>query len=220
MNRGETACRRLGAARDARARSAVLLDPLAADRDGSGGAARTARTAELRSVLQLDARRVARAADVRRRGRRRGGRRGRTPTSPPGRLPVDGVWSVSFVEGGPALPAAFETRTLASWTALGDDEARRFAGTARYTLRFERPRGARRRLAARPRRRARERARAPERAISRYTLEPAVPRAAGLRRCGRARTGSRSRSRTSRRTGSATSTVAASRGRGSTTSTW
>jgi hypothetical protein len=52
-----------------------------------------------------------------------------------------GAWSVRFVDGGPALPAGFETRELASWTTLGDDEARRFAGTARYTLAFERPSG-------------------------------------------------------------------------------
>jgi len=52
---------------------------------------------------------------------------------------LDGEWSVRFVEGGPERPAGFETRRLASWTELGDDPARRFAGTARYTLRFELP---------------------------------------------------------------------------------
>ena len=53
---------------------------------------------------------------------------------------LDGVWRVSFVEGGPTLPAAFETRTLGSWTARGG-EAERFAGTARYAITFVAPPG-------------------------------------------------------------------------------
>lgn len=58
---------------------------------------------------------------------------------PAGRpVPLEGRWSVRFVEGGPVLPAAFDTATLGSWTDRGDD-ARRFAGTARYTLELERP---------------------------------------------------------------------------------
>jgi hypothetical protein len=55
-------------------------------------------------------------------------------------VPLDGVWRVSFVEGGPALPAAFETRTLGSWTERGG-EAERFAGTARYAITFGAPPG-------------------------------------------------------------------------------
>ncbi len=57
-------------------------------------------------------------------------------------MALTGSWKVQFVEGGPELPAAFETQELASWTKLGGDEAARFAGTARYTLEFERPNGA------------------------------------------------------------------------------
>lgn len=52
---------------------------------------------------------------------------------------VTGKWQVSFVQGGPALPAAFETRELKSWTDLGGEEATRFAGTARYRLEFDAP---------------------------------------------------------------------------------
>lgn len=52
-----------------------------------------------------------------------------------------GTWSVSFVAGGPLLPAAFSTDTLVSWTELGDEETRRFSGTARYTIRFDAPPG-------------------------------------------------------------------------------
>jgi hypothetical protein len=50
-----------------------------------------------------------------------------------------GTWSVSFVAGGPVLPAAFSTDTLVSWTERGGEEAQRFAGTARYTIRFDAP---------------------------------------------------------------------------------
>ena len=31
-------------------------------------------------------------------------------------IELSGTWSVKFLEGGPALPKPFETRTLASWT--------------------------------------------------------------------------------------------------------
>jgi hypothetical protein len=53
--------------------------------------------------------------------------------------PLAGEWQVSFVDGGPELPAPFKTDRLASWTQLGDANARRFAGTARYALRFDAP---------------------------------------------------------------------------------
>lgn len=52
---------------------------------------------------------------------------------------ITGTWKVRFVEGGPELPAGFETPELASWTTLGGDEAKRFAGTASYTIKFDLP---------------------------------------------------------------------------------
>jgi hypothetical protein len=54
---------------------------------------------------------------------------------------VAGTWDVKFVDGGPALPAAFATTNLASWTRQDDAEAKRFAGTASYTIEFDRPAG-------------------------------------------------------------------------------
>ena len=54
---------------------------------------------------------------------------------------LEGTWQVKFVQGGPELPASFETARLASWTELGDANAQRFAGTASYTLRFDAPGG-------------------------------------------------------------------------------
>jgi hypothetical protein len=49
-----------------------------------------------------------------------------------------GTWKIEFVEGGPALPAGYETKELQSWTSR-DEDTKRFAGTARYTIEFERP---------------------------------------------------------------------------------
>jgi hypothetical protein len=56
-------------------------------------------------------------------------------------MDLQGEWKVEFLEGGPELPPALTTSRLASWTELGGEEAERFAGTARYTLRFSLPPG-------------------------------------------------------------------------------
>lgn len=53
--------------------------------------------------------------------------------------PIPGRWRVRFLEGGPVLPAAFETDQLGSWTARADTNAQRFAGTARYAVEFDAP---------------------------------------------------------------------------------
>ena len=58
----------------------------------------------------------------------------RTPAGEP--TPIEGLWSVEFLAGGPELPPRFNTHRLASWTELAGPEAERFAGTARYTIRF------------------------------------------------------------------------------------
>jgi len=52
---------------------------------------------------------------------------------------VAGTWKVGFVEGGPELPAGFQTKELESWTKLGGSEAICFAGTGRYTIEFDQP---------------------------------------------------------------------------------
>jgi hypothetical protein len=49
---------------------------------------------------------------------------------------LTGDWSVHFIEGGPALPRDFQAPRLASWTEQEDPEAKRFAGTAVYRVRF------------------------------------------------------------------------------------
>lgn len=55
--------------------------------------------------------------------------------------PLAGEWEVAFIKGGPVLPAPYRTATLDSWTMAPDDEAKRFGGTARYTIRFDAPEG-------------------------------------------------------------------------------
>jgi alpha-L-rhamnosidase len=54
---------------------------------------------------------------------------------------IAGVWSVKFIDGGPELPANVETRELVSWTDFGGEAVKRFSGTARYTISFEKPKG-------------------------------------------------------------------------------
>ena len=52
---------------------------------------------------------------------------------------VTGSWQVTFQEGGPVLPASYQTATAASWTRNGDPETERFAGTADYAATFAAP---------------------------------------------------------------------------------
>jgi hypothetical protein len=57
-----------------------------------------------------------------------------------------GAWSVSFIDGGPVLPKTFTTSSPVAWTGRGDDDADRFAGTARYAITFDAPDGVSRHL--------------------------------------------------------------------------
>ena len=50
-----------------------------------------------------------------------------------------GKWEITFLSGGPELPPPLTTPTLASWTELGGDAAKRFGGTAKYRLEFNAP---------------------------------------------------------------------------------
>ncbi|MFI6345989.1 glycosyl hydrolase [Streptomyces sp. NPDC050560] len=51
---------------------------------------------------------------------------------------LEGPWKLTFLDGGPKLPADRELKRLVSWTELGDAEEE-FSGTARYTLTFRSP---------------------------------------------------------------------------------
>lgn len=47
-------------------------------------------------------------------------------------LPLDGPWKLTFTSGGPTIPDPAVVSELISWTALGDERATHFTGTARY----------------------------------------------------------------------------------------
>ena len=116
-----------------RAASAVLLDPLVA---GSPRIARTRRGKEGDSAfLQM----APGQSYVLRTLSDEVASGGPWPYSCPAArsvIPLTGTWSVHFSEGGPALPRDFETLALGSWTDRDDPEAKRFAGSAVYRLRF------------------------------------------------------------------------------------
>ena len=117
------------------AESVVRLDPLAPERKGVVASRRSPTgTTEVRLALEPGESTVLRAV-----GQPRSGPPWPETVALAPPVPLAGTWSVAFVEGGPALPAAFETATLGSWADRDDEEARRFAGTARYTLAFDRP---------------------------------------------------------------------------------
>jgi len=52
-------------------------------------------------------------------------------------IEIKGLWKLSFVEGGPVFPGNINTNKLLSWTAMGDIQTGKFAGTARYSIDFE-----------------------------------------------------------------------------------
>lgn len=51
---------------------------------------------------------------------------------------IDEEWTVSFLKGGPVLPAGFTTSELKSWPEISD-ELKYFSGTASYKVVFEKP---------------------------------------------------------------------------------
>jgi hypothetical protein len=53
--------------------------------------------------------------------------------------PLAGSWTLSFVSGGPSLPAEVRNAPLGSWTDLPGDDVKNFSGTARYAIDFARP---------------------------------------------------------------------------------
>jgi len=52
---------------------------------------------------------------------------------------IVGQWNVKFLDGGPTLPADFQTAKLASWTTFPDTNTQAFAGTAKYETTFNAP---------------------------------------------------------------------------------
>ena len=52
---------------------------------------------------------------------------------------ITGQWNVKFLEGGPVLPADFQTANLDSWTTFPDTNTQAFAGMAKYEITFDAP---------------------------------------------------------------------------------
>ncbi len=52
---------------------------------------------------------------------------------------IIGDWHVTFIRGGPVLPASYTAVKPGSWTAAPDTDAQRFAGTAKYEITFDAP---------------------------------------------------------------------------------
>ncbi len=50
---------------------------------------------------------------------------------------LEGIWKINFMNGGPVYPGDISTDELISWTRMGDENTRRFAGTASYVLEFD-----------------------------------------------------------------------------------
>lgn len=51
-------------------------------------------------------------------------------------IPVAGPWEITFLEGGPELPAPQQSAATVSWTGFPGDSYRSFSGTARYSTTF------------------------------------------------------------------------------------
>lgn len=54
-------------------------------------------------------------------------------------IDINKGWSITFLESAPAIGSTFDTDTLTAWTNLPIDEAKIYAGTARYKTTFELP---------------------------------------------------------------------------------
>jgi hypothetical protein len=54
-------------------------------------------------------------------------------------VPLTGEWEITYLRGGPVLPAKQRITALQSWTELGGEAGQAFSGTACYRLEFDLP---------------------------------------------------------------------------------
>lgn len=54
---------------------------------------------------------------------------------------LKGDWTITFIEGGPSLPATVTTANLGSWTDNEGDAYKTFSGTVKYSTTFTKPGG-------------------------------------------------------------------------------
>jgi hypothetical protein len=113
--------------------SVALLDPMS----GRSGLARVRRVgARTEAYVQLDSGQSMVLRTVDRAVRGAPWPYARFDSAP---VALRGTWSVAFIDGGPVPPRAFTSDSLGAWTGRGDEDADRFAGTARYRLVFDAP---------------------------------------------------------------------------------
>jgi hypothetical protein len=115
--------------------SAVLMDPMVEDHVGSAAVRHRDGKAEVYLQLGAGASTVLRTFEK----EQVSGPAWEYVTGAGQPTDIEGTWHVTFVDGGPVLPRAFETNKLASWTRQEDPEAKRFAGTGKYTIDFDGP---------------------------------------------------------------------------------
>jgi hypothetical protein len=56
-------------------------------------------------------------------------------------VPVTGEWTLTFLNGGPSIPATVKINNLVSWTLLDGESYKNFSGTAKYSISFPKPQG-------------------------------------------------------------------------------
>ena len=54
-------------------------------------------------------------------------------------LPINGEWTLTFIDGGPSIPAPVKMNDLGSWTSIDGDAYKYFSGTAKYAIAFRKP---------------------------------------------------------------------------------
>lgn len=117
------------------AQSAVLMDPRFENRTGWAAVRKNGGSTQVYLQLQPEQSAILRTFTDTKAGSPKW-QYVRTTGKP---IQIEGDWDVAFIEGGPTLPEAYRTKQLASWTDRDDPEAKRFSGTARYTLEFDLP---------------------------------------------------------------------------------
>lgn len=112
--------------------SAILMDPLFSDRLGRASIRQAATNAEVYLQLASGESLILRTFME---AKTEGPAWSYTQTAGTAQR-IEGTWNVQFIDGGPVLPQDYQTAELASWTDRTDEEAKRFFGTARYTIEF------------------------------------------------------------------------------------
>ncbi len=117
------------------AQSAVLMDPLFENRTGWAAIRKVDERTQVYLQLEREQSLILRTL-TKKKGNGPAWEYSQASGTP---IRIEGSWDVKFVDGGPVLPEGYQTTQLASWTGRDDEEAKRFFGTARYTITFDAP---------------------------------------------------------------------------------